>query len=88
MMMPKEIYSDALRGGRRMKYKCLETFSLPKYDDEVETERELIVPAGSIWESEKPVKEMDQEVVITHKNGWRLEISRELSNLMFEVVEG
>ncbi|MDU0318979.1 hypothetical protein RW092_06730 [Paenibacillus sp. 3LSP] len=71
-----------------MKYKCLETFSLPKYDDEVETERELIVPAGSIWESEKPVREMDQEVVITHKNGWWLEISRELFNLMFEVAEG
>ena len=88
MIMPKEIYSDTLRGGRRMKYKCLETFSLPKHDDEVETERELIVPAGSIWESEKPIKEMDQEVVITHKNSWRLEISRELFNLMFEVTEG
>lgn len=71
-----------------MKYKCLETFSLPKYDDEVETEVELIVPVGSIWESEKPVREMDQEVVITSKNGWWLEISRELFNLMFEVTEG
>ncbi|GKS56353.1 hypothetical protein [Enterococcus mundtii] len=72
-----------------MKYKCLETFSLPEYseyDDGVETEREITVPAGSIWEGEKPVREIEQEVVLAHKNGWRLDIARELLDLMFEVV--
>ncbi|MGG5304751.1 hypothetical protein IGK16_002373 [Enterococcus pernyi] len=50
-----------------MKYKCLETFSLPEYpeyDDGVETEREITVPAGSIWEGEKPVREIEQELLL------------------------
>ena len=72
-----------------MKYKCLETFSLPEYpeyDDGVETEREITVPAGSIWKGEKPVREIEQEVVLTHKNGWRLDIARELLDLMLSLI--
>lgn len=70
-----------------MKYKCLETFSLPEYDDGVETEREVDVLKGSIWESEEDIEDNDTEVELAHESGAWLEISRELFDLMFEEAE-
>lgn len=71
-----------------MKYKCLETFSLPEYDDGVETERVVDVLKGSIWESEEDIEDDDTEVELSHESGAWLEISRELFDLMFEEAEG
>lgn len=70
-----------------MKYKCLETFSLPEYDDGVETERVVDVLKGSIWESEEDIEDDDTEVELSHESGAWLEISRELFDLMFEEAE-
>lgn len=70
-----------------MKYKCSETFSLPECDDGVETEREVDVLKGSIWESEEDIEDNDTEVELAHESGAWLEISRELFDLMFEEAE-
>lgn len=69
-----------------MRYKCLETFSLPESDDGIETDREVDVLKGSIWESEEDIQDNDTEVELTHESGAWLDISRELFDLMFEEV--
>ena len=47
-----------------MKYKCLETFSVPEWDEfeNCEEGREFIVHEGSIWKSDNPIAKNDQEV--------------------------
>lgn len=72
-----------------MKYKCLETFSVPELDDleKCEDWREFIVHEGSIWKSDKPIAKNNQEVFLS-SDGSTLNIAKELFDLMFEVAEG
>lgn len=72
-----------------MKNKCLETFSVPEWDDfeHFEEGREFIVHEGSIWKSDKPIANNDQEVFLS-SDGSTLNIAKNLFDSMFEVVEG
>lgn len=72
-----------------MKYKCLETFSVPEWDEfeNCEEGREFIVHEGSIWKSDKPIANNDQEVFLV-SDGGRLNIAKDLFDLMFEEAEG
>lgn len=71
-----------------MKYKCLETFSVPEWDEfeNCEEGREFIVHEGSIWKSDKPIAKNDQEVFLS-SDGSTLNIAKELFDLMFEEAE-
>lgn len=71
-----------------MKYKCLETFSVPEWDEfeNCEEDREFIVHEGSIWKSDKPIAKDDQEVFLS-SDGSTLNIAKELFDLMFEEAE-
>lgn len=72
-----------------MKYKCLETFSVPELDDleKYEEWREFIVHEGSIWKADKPIAKHDKEVFLS-SDGSTLNIAKELFDLTFEVTEG
>ncbi|MBO1138023.1 hypothetical protein [Enterococcus faecalis] len=71
-----------------MKYKCLETFSVPEWDEfeNCEEGREFIVHEGSIWKADKPIAKNNQEVFLS-SDGSTLNIAKELFDLMFEVAE-
>ncbi|TKN13469.1 hypothetical protein DVW83_14390 [Enterococcus sp. VV15] len=71
-----------------MKYKCLETFSVPEWDEfeNCEEGREFIVHEGSIWKSDNPIAKNDQEVFLS-SDGSTLNIAKELFDVMFEETE-
>ncbi|QED60873.1 hypothetical protein FUT28_14210 [Enterococcus durans] len=71
-----------------MKYKCLETFSVPEWDEfeNCEEGREFIVHEGSIWKSDNPIAKNDQEVFLS-SDGSTLNIAKELFDVMFEEAE-
>ncbi|NMP59076.1 hypothetical protein [Enterococcus mundtii] len=73
-----------------MKYKCLETFDVPAVDEEgIEMDERFEVIESSIWKNDKhkPIAKNDEEVFLV-SDGGRLNIAKDLFDLMFEVVEG
>ncbi|EAD6247433.1 hypothetical protein ACORB6_002941 [Listeria monocytogenes] len=72
-----------------MKYKCLETFSVPRLDDfeGEETGEEFPVFDGSVWESTRDIKDIDDEIELYAEDGSLLILNRELFDLMFEEEE-
>lgn len=71
-----------------MKAKCIESFSVPKFDDEgVQVENtECIVKENTIWNIEEcPKKILDGDIRLTNDSGW-IEIHYGIFYKCFEFI--
>ncbi|EPM8140038.1 hypothetical protein ACFJV6_02225 [Enterococcus faecalis] len=69
-----------------MKYRCIESFSVPELDDFEgdETGKEFKIEKDSVWSTEEPVENNTIDVYLFNDDGSWLDINRELFDLMFE----
>ena len=71
-----------------MKYKCIKTLYVGKYDEEgIFTGKKLVVPIGSIWEVDNYTPTIiDDYIRLESETTW-IEITRSILSLHFEEIK-